>query len=159
MPSLTRAGRWGTLQPPFCNPRSSSNTGQGPGSAGTAQIPPGSRGCRQVLGAGGASPANRIKSHFPEFISCPAACLWRSGVLIVVLSPLASPQHPISDFQGISSCLSSKLLHMALSSLNISIWAGSTIPILFFHYSLFCMSWSVIKPKSCSPLNTLNNCL
>lgn len=69
-----------------------------------------------------------------------------------------SPTSP--DSQGISPCPSSKLLHMALSSLNIFHLGWQYNPnAVFFHYSLFCISWSVIKLKSHSPLNTLNNCL
>ncbi len=44
--------------------------------------------------------------------------------------------------------------------LTFSIQTTSAISILFFHYSLFCLSWSVIKLKPSPPLlNILNNCL
>lgn len=138
---------------PWGNPGSSSHTDP---SQGKSAIPPSQESLpAEVFWAGGAFVTNRLRSLFSEFLPCPAACLWHSGVVIVVLTPSQAPIH-----RAFPPCPSSKLLHMALSSLNIFHLGLHYNPnAVFFHYSLFCISWSVIKLKSHSPLNTLNNCL
>lgn len=110
-PSLTQAGTlqmgWEMQQAPCCNPGSSSHSRE-------CRIAPSQESLPAAVLSRGAFLTNTIQSLFPEFLSCPAACLWRSGVLVVVLTP----QLPHSS-QDTPPCPSSKLLHMALSSLDI----------------------------------------
>lgn len=77
--------------------------------------------------AGGAFVTNRLRSLFPEVLPCPAACLWRSGVVVVVLTP---PQAPIHRAFPPAPALSSSIWPCPLST--FSIWADSTIPMLVF---------------------------